>query len=165
MNSLLTQNQVVYSADTSSLVEACRILYPMENFPSLWHEIEELIRADRLKMSEIALEEAMKNQVLENWYREEKSRSILKCEVEEIHQKEVRIILSKYPGMLKVKKNTSGADPWVVAVAKQYIKGVVVTEEKSTGDQNNPRIPDVCKDLGIECINIAGLVTKENWVF
>ena len=52
MNPLFNRDQIVYSFDTSSLIKASAVLYPMENFPSLWAKIEELIRSDRLKMSE-----------------------------------------------------------------------------------------------------------------
>ena len=66
---------------------------------------------------------------------------------------------------MNVKRGTSLADPWVIALAMQYQHGVVVTEEQPTGDLANPKIPDVCKDLGVEWLTIAGLVKKENWVF
>ena len=81
MNSLLNQNQVVYSLDTSSLIEAYRILYPMENFPSLWDKIGELIRNNRLKMSEPVFEEAMRDKVLENWCNEKGLQPFLELKV------------------------------------------------------------------------------------
>ena len=165
MNSLFNQNQVVYSFDTSSLVEAYRFLYPMENFPSLWDKIEKLIKSDRLKMSQVVLDEVRRNKVLKQWCDQKSLKSHLESKVNESDQNKVRTILSKYPGMLNVKKNTSGADPWVIALAMQYQKGVVVTEEKSTGNLEHPRIPDVCKAFKIECVQIAGVVKKENWTF
>ncbi len=42
MNPLFNPDQVVYSFDTSSLIMASGVLYPMENFPSLWAKVEEL---------------------------------------------------------------------------------------------------------------------------
>ena len=165
MNSLLSQNQAVYSLDTSSLIEAYRILYPMENFPSLWDKIEELIRNDQLKMSEPVFEEAMRDEVLEDWCNEKGLQPFLELKVSDSDQSAVRTILSRYPRLVNVRRGTSGADPWVIALAMQYQQGIVVTEEKFAGNLVNPKIPDVCRDLGIECINIAGLVRRENWVF
>ena len=69
MNSLFNQDQVVYSFDTSSLIKASGVLYPMENFPSLWDKIEELIRSDRLKMSELVFDEAMGGKVLRTCFK------------------------------------------------------------------------------------------------
>ena len=162
---LFNQNQIVYSVDTSSLIEAYRFLYPMKNFPALWQEFEKLIKSDRLKMSEFAFAEAMRDKVLDEWCREKSLKPYLESKVDDSDQKLVRNILSKYPGMLNVKKGTSGADPWVVALAMKLQNAVVVTEEKLTGNLQYPRIPDVCKTSNIECVTIAGIVKKENWIF
>ena len=67
MNSLLNQSQVVYSLDTSALIAAYRERYPIENFPAFWRKIEELITNDRLKMSEVVFEEAMRENDIKEW--------------------------------------------------------------------------------------------------
>ena len=67
MNLPLDPDQIVYSFDTSSLIKASAVLYPMDNFPALWGKIEELIRNGRLKMSEPVFDEAMRGAVLRNW--------------------------------------------------------------------------------------------------
>ena len=162
---LFNQNQMVYSLDTSSLIEAYRFLYPMENFPALWQELEKLIRNDRLKMSEFVFEEAIRDEVLDNWCREKGLKPYLELKVDDSDQEAVHRILSRHPGMLNVKKGTSGADPWVIALAMKFEDSVVVTEEKSTGSLQHPRIPDICKVYNIECITIAGVVKRENWIF
>ena len=43
---------------------ASGVLDPMESFPSLWAKIEGLIGNERLKMSEVVFEEAMRDEVL-----------------------------------------------------------------------------------------------------
>ena len=68
MNSFFTLNQIVYSLDASSLIEAHHI-YPRENFPSLWDELKVLVRNDRLKMSELVLDE-VKDEEIKEWYEE-----------------------------------------------------------------------------------------------
>ena len=97
--------------------------------------------------------------------REKSLKPYLELKIDDSDQQEVRKILSRYPGMLNIKKGTSGADPWVIALAMKFQNGVVVTEEKSTGNLQHPRIPDVCKVSNIECVTIAGVVKKENWIF
>jgi hypothetical protein len=165
MNSLFNHNKTIYSLDASSLIDAYRFLYPMENFPALWQEFEKLIKSDQFKMSEFAFAEAMRDKVLDEWCREKSLKPYLESKVDDSDQKLVRNILSKYPGMLNVKKGTSGADPWVVALAMKLQNAVVVTEEKLTGNLQYPRIPDVYKASNIECVTIAGIVKKENWIF
>ena len=165
MNLPFNQDQVVYSFDTSSLIMASGVLYPMENFPSLWAKIEELIRNDRLKMSEPAFDEAMRGKVLRDWCSEKDLEPFLLSKAEDSIENEFQAIQSKYSALVNVERGTSLADPWVIALARQYQHGIVVTEERPTGNLEHPKIPDVCKDLGIEWLTIAGLVKRENWVF
>ena len=137
----------------------------MENFPSLWGEIEELIRNDRLKMSEPVFDEAMRGAVLRDWCSEKGLKPFLLSKVNDSVQDDFQTIIGNYPRLMRIESNSSLADPWVIALAMQYQCGVVVTEEQPAGNLSAPKIPDVCKDLGIECVNIAGFVRKENWVF
>ena len=165
MNPLFNQDQVVYSFDACSLIKASGVLYPMENFPSLWGEIEELIRSDRLKMSEPVFDEAMRGTVLRDWCSEKGLKPFLLSKVNDSVQDDFQTIIGNYPRLMRIESNSSLADPWVIALAMQYQCGVVVTEEQPAGNLSDPKIPDVCKDLKVECVNIAGFVSKENWVF
>ena len=165
MNSLFNQDRVVYSCDSSSLIKASAVLYPMDNFPALWIKIEELIRSDRFKMSELVFDEAMRGEVLRKWCSEKELKPFLLSKVDEAVQNAFQTILSNYPNLMHVATGKSLADPWAIALAMQYRRGIVVTEEQPTGNLQGPRIPDVCKDRGIECVNIAGLVKRENWIF
>lgn len=138
----------------------------MDNFPSLWKDIENLIREDRLIMSEFVFAEAMQDKFLDNWCTNKKLKSKLELKIDDLDQMAVRDILAEYPGILKVKKGKSLSDPWVIAVAKRYFENVViVTEEKLTGNLQHPRIPDVCKDSNIECVTISGMIQKEGWEY
>ena len=51
--------------------------------------------------------------------------------------------------------NNMGRDPILIAYAMKQSDRIVVTKERSKPNQmkGNRKIPDVCKDLGIECIN------------
>ena len=84
---LFNQNQIVYSLDTSSLIEAYRFLYPMENFPALWQELEKLIRNDRLKMSEFVFEEATRDEVLDKWCRDKGLKPHLELKIDDSDSK------------------------------------------------------------------------------
>ena len=54
------------------------------------------------------------------------------------------------------------ADPFVIARAK-ILNACVVTQEKNT--ENAARIPNVCDNFEIPCINLEGFMEKENWTF
>lgn len=79
-------------------------------------------------------------------------------------QLEVSDILAAHKKLLDTRKNRSGADPFVIALAK--IQGsAVVTEERRTGSLDRPNIPDVCEQLRIRCVNFIQLMREQKWVF
>jgi hypothetical protein len=49
----------------------------------------------------------------------------------------------------------------------QQRDGIVVTSETSAAEKRNPRrpmyVPDVCREMGISCINLLGLMRREVW--
>ena len=48
-------------------------------------------------------------------------------------------------------------------------QGIVVTQETFAAEKRNPKrthfIPDVCRELGITCISLLGLMHREGWRF
>lgn len=71
-------------------------------------------------------------------------------------------LMSKYARLVDSKKNRSGGDPWVIALA-QARGWTVVTAEKPSGNLAKPKIPDVCKDLSIPCIEVVDFFRKQGW--
>ena len=82
MNSLLNQNQIVYSLDSSTLFDAFK-WYPPENFPPFWRKIEGLINSDRLKMAEVAFDEVMKDERVREWCNQNQLIPSLKWETDD----------------------------------------------------------------------------------
>ena len=160
MNSLFNQHQIVYSLDASSLIEAHHS-YPIENFPSLWDKLEKLIKSDRLKMHELVFDE-VKDGEIKNWCKEKELKPYIRVTMDQIDQSKGQILI---PKLVNPKTGESGGDPWVIALAQELQNCIVVTQEKSSRNEDRPKIPNVCKDLGIECINLLELIKKEDWSF
>jgi len=85
----------------------------------------------------------------------------------------VRDILRLFPNLVDFRKTTPDADPFIIALAmceeqqrtlweEQHI---VVSEEKPACSGAHPKIPDVCKSYGVECIPLMDFFRKENWQF
>jgi hypothetical protein len=84
----------------------------------------------------------------------------------------VKQILAKYPSFVK-KDSKYDADSWLIALAKEIqndpqktlfnIKRLIVTEESFKG--NKIKIPLVCKEFGIDCINRVEMFRQEGWKF
>ena len=82
--------------------------------------------------------------------------------------REAQTIQGQFPGFLDPKAEFEEADAYVIALARLR-DGTVITEETPAAQKRNPRrthfIPDVCRDLGIPCINLLGLMRREGWQF
>lgn len=160
MNSLFNQHQVIYSLDASSLIEAHHS-YPIENFPSLWEELEKLIKSDRLKMHELVFDE-VKDDEIQKWCAKRQLKSYIRVTMDQVDQSKGQALI---PKLVNPKTGESGGDPWVIALAQDLQNCVVVTQEKPSRNEDKPKIPNVCGDLGIECINLLELIKRENWSF
>ena len=76
---------------------------------------------------------------------------------------EVRSILQTHKRLVMNLKNRNRADPFVIAVAN--IKGAVVVTGEDGGNENRPKIPYVCSQIGAECIGFLDLIQREGWIF
>ena len=153
MNSFLNQDQVIYSLDTSALIAAFHERYPIEHFPSLWREIEVLIKNGRLKMSQIVFEEAMRDTEIKQWCDKNQLKPDFQVAIDESVQERVNEVLSQFPRLVDSRTGKSGADPWVIALAMITQNCVVVTEENRTYSENRPKIPDACAYFNVSLIN------------
>jgi hypothetical protein len=154
----------LYSADTSALIDGLERYYPEETFPALWREIDGLIAANRLIISEEVWEEArVRDAATKAWCNSrEKGSLVVPTDQDVIH--EVQAILEAYPRLVNNQKGRNRADPFVIAVARLK-NAIVVTGEGAGGTQDRPRIPYICDQLGIECIKFLDIIRLEGWKF
>ncbi len=146
-----------YSIDTCSFTHLQRV-YPQDTFPSVWQKFDELMSKGMVcSVEEVYLEIIAQTDSLSDWV--SKNKDIFLPLDEEI-QLNTKKILSTHSNLLDIKKNKSGADPFIIAVAMAY-KCSVVTEEKPSGGPDRSKIPDVCKYYGIECITILDMLRRE----
>jgi hypothetical protein len=112
-------------------------------FAKLWEGIETLFERG--------------NDELKNWAKAHKNSFYSS---DESIQNIVRDILQKFGVLVTKAKKPNGADPFVIALAKQ--KGcIVVTEEKRNGTDLNPKIPNICDYYNIQCIDLIDFL-REN---
>ena len=163
------ESKKCYVVDSSSLIQMNRE-NPIDIFPSLWKELEDLIKKGLLiSHEEVFNEISQQDDMLEEWAK--KNKSLFKKPT--ITQtKIVKEILKKYPSVIKV-DSLYQADPWLIALTKELkdakqkmlweIKRLIVTEEKIKG--NKIRIPLVCNDYNIDCIDRIEMFREEKWSF
>jgi hypothetical protein len=157
----------MYSFDTSVFMDWQARVYPPDVFISLVAKIEGLVVAGQCSAVELVKVEidAVGTPELRAWA---KIHPALFVTLEPLVQVEAATIESKYPDLMDPKSLHQSADAYVVALAK--VKGgIVVSQETSAAEKKSAKrthfIPDVCRDLGLPCINLLGLMRRERWTF
>ena len=135
-------------------------LYPADIFESLWDEIDTFIQSGIIFSSEEVLDEIKKgDDNLVDWAKERKD---IFLESDEEVQNIVKIILRSHAALITGSRRQNDADPFVIALAKKTGYKLVTDERRSGGNQP-PKIPNVCDDYDIECINFNDFL-RENQV-
>lgn len=152
-----------YSIDTSGLIDGLDRFYPARTFPSLWAEVDRLIDGQRLFLSEEVWEEVkVKDLVAKAWCQPRLERLMVPTDASIAIG--VQSLLANHPRLVMNMKGRNRADPFVIVVA-QKSRACVVTGEGSDGTANRPKIPYICRTLGIECIRFTDLIVREGWTF
>ncbi len=135
---------------------------PLDIYPSLWNKISEMMTDGIIISSrEVYDEISIGGDELEKWAKERKEY-FLQSEV--TVQYDVRDILKNHRGLVESGKKKNSADPFVIALAKEsHCK--VVTEEVRSRNANSPKIPDVCDDYNIECLDFVGFARESKLNF
>jgi hypothetical protein len=151
----------VYCIDTSSLIAAWQERYPIENFPSFWNKMDQLISDKRLIAPiEVLSEMKKRSDELHAWL---KARPQMFRELDDAIQIEAVQVLTQFPRLVGERKLRTSADPFVIALARVENLSLV-TDEKRTGNADRPNIPDVCLSLAMTSMSVLDLIKAEKWV-
>ena len=158
----------MYSLDTSFFMDWQARYYPLDLFTSLEKKIEALIASGGCGAVQLVKEEidAVGTPGLRTWVANQAGLFLpLSPEI----QIEAAAIEASYPELMDPKGLDESADAYVIALAKLQKDGIVVSQETSVQEKHRPRrsyfIPDVCRDLGLPCINLLGMMRREKWTF
>lgn len=147
-----------YIIDTSS------ILSQKDNEPhrriinkTLWKHIDELIAQKRIVTCSEIIEE-VNDDDLKKWYTNLQGDIL---PIDDEVQDNVKKVVTTNPQLVDFKQIKSSGDAFLIATAMKY--GLtVITEESKKGEK---KIPFVCKNLNIPCVDILGLCEQEGWSF
>ena len=154
----------IYSLDTSVLVNGWRKTYSPDVFPALWKKFDKLIADGRVfAIDEVLRELSKQDDEILAWAKD-REHMFVRIDSDGEIQVAVTEILFRFPRLVDTSKSRSIADPFVIALAK--VRGyTVVTEEKVGGTIEKPKIPFVCQEMDIRCINFLQLLREQGWVF
>jgi hypothetical protein len=152
-----------YCLDTSSAIEWFVRTYTPAILPTLPARMEALIAADRLRSPKIVLDEL--SRVDDGCCKWAKAQTKLFLEESVGVQQVVRQLMATHRNPAKPHKGISGADPFVIALAKVTGSHCVVVADEHPGSLENRKIPFVCKAEGVPCITFQQLMLSEGWQF
>ncbi len=156
----------VYCLDTSSAIEWFVRTYPPSILPNLPERMEALIDAGRLRAPKAVLDEI--SRIDDDCCKWAKAQTELFIEESIAVQRIVRALMAQYPAPVKKKKKPTGingADPFVIALAKDGGAHWAVVSDEHPGSDENKKIPYVCKAEKVRCITFQRMMIEEGWQF
>lgn len=153
---------LLYSFDTSAVINGRRDLLPPEVFPTLWVNIEQMIADGFIRASdEVWRELSKRDDATKAWAA---AQSSLFVTLDEDLQAATMRVLAAHPKLMGRGGGRNAADPFVIGLALAR-GGIVVTEETLSANVEKPRIPNVCNALDLRCVNLVGFVKDQGWTF
>lgn len=150
-----------YSFDTSAFINGRNDIFKPKTFGPIWEAIGEMIASGQVRAIDPVKWELEKiSDETKKWAKSQRGLFVpLKPEI----QFATKGILASHAELIKAHKGTrSGADPFVIALAMTR-NGTVVTQETVSSSQSKPRIPNVCKALGVKCMTLPEFVDSQDW--
>ena len=153
-----------YSVDSSSFMDWQARYYPVDVFTSVVGRIDALISDNRLVAPALVKEElsVVGTGDLIAWAKARPGIFVATGDL----LGEAQAIQNAFPGLRDPKAEFEEADAYVIALAR-IRGGIVITQETPAAEKRNPKrshfIPDVCREMGIPCFNLLGMMRRENW--
>ncbi len=147
---------VLYLIDANTLIRADADFYPIDRIPGFWKWLVFVADIGLVKMpAEIYGEVDRSKDQLGLWMRQPDVREALLLKEPTNGQLVQRVLDDGYGRNLnQVELDTIGNDPFLIAAALRSPDRIVVTREvsKPKMQRQNRKIPDVCRDFGVEPI-------------
>lgn len=154
---------MLYLLDASVLIDAKNKYYPIARVPQFWEWIIDNAENGRIKIPyEILkeLEAGTRKDTLSKWIKERKKNLLLDEDVDILFVNNV--VEQGYANNLTDDETHKlGMDPFLIAyaLAARPDRCVVTLEaSKPSAKRANRRIPDVCKQLNIRCIDTFAML-------
>lgn len=156
-----------YCLDANVLIQAWQKYYSPRFCMSYWEMLNELGKLGRIFLPEEVFKEITRTEDdLSEWLTRS---SISVMGIDEGVTECLRAIYGKHPSHQMLVDNIKGrslADPWVIAHALHQGATVVTKEERVTAlNSTKIKIPNVCDNMGVDCIDDFKFIAEVNLQF
>jgi hypothetical protein len=125
--------------------------------------MEALIAAGRLRAPKAVLDEL--SRIDDECCKWAKAQTEFFTEESTAVQRIVRQLMATHHNPQKPGKGINGADPFVIALAKDGGAHWTVVTDEHPGSAESRKIPYVCNAEGVPCIRFQQLMLAEGWQF
>ena len=147
--------------DTNCFIESAHRWHPFAVFPGFWDGLLEQNQAGHLFTIDMVVKEILDSEI-EGWLKQNPS-FILPPEqkVLEVYASLVNWV-QNHRNFDMTEKNDfhKKADGWLVAYASAYQMTVVSQEERAKAGSHQIKIPNLCEQMGVGCINFPKLIKQ-----
>jgi Domain of unknown function (DUF4411) len=156
---------MIYVLDTN-VFKVLSHYYP-GTFLSLWNNLDDLVdRGLIISVREVfdEVEAGGNAEFVVDWAKKHKKIFLMPGAAETSFVAQI-FAVSHFQGLVSQQALLRGnpvADPFVIAAGKTK-SATVVTQEKLK--PNSPKIPNVCKHFGINCVDTETFLTQQGWRF
>jgi hypothetical protein len=161
---------MLYLIDANAIIDAKDSYFAMDQVPEYWDWLIHQGQSGRVKIPAEIFEEISpgrdKEHLFFKWRKDKATAEALVLD-EEANPATVRRVLTEgYASDLNDNEiEQIGRDPFLIAYALSEPERVVVSTEvsKPTLTRHNRRLPDVCKQFGILCVNTFRMNRALDW--
>ena len=152
-----------YCFDTDCFIEPWNKFYSYKSHKSYWEDfvLSEIRNKNVIILKEVYDELGRKDDDLFRWLKGHKSKdsNIIIVDVDRDLVRRVQSLLEKYQKLISSGRGRSSADPFLIEYARRN-NFSVVTLENASNNLNKPKIPDVCNEEGVKCINFHEYIDR-----
>ncbi|MFC5631227.1 MULTISPECIES: DUF4411 family protein [Streptococcus] len=147
--------------------------YKVQFFPSFWNKLPSILNS-KVIIPDVVISENYQSSFLSEWLKQNYLKEIINHKDYVADWGSVLNYISESDvysdGALMGDKGWAHeriADPWIIAIAKAENLTVVTSETSnvslnSKNPSKNPKIPDVCKELEVRCIDMNTFFEEVN---
>ncbi len=151
--------------DACVFITAHRQLYPFDLVPSFWVQLVEKA-SDRIVIIDAVQKEIRRSHdLLAKWYEKECDKfTVLGTPHQEVIEAYKKVIKSVYANQRYTpsakQEFASSADSWLCAYGLDLGETIVTLEKYDANIKKRVKIPNVCRELGINYIDLLQLMRK-----
>ena len=161
---------MLYLIDANAIIDAKDLYFAMDQVPEYWTWLVHQGQSGQVKIPTEIFEEISPGRDKEHpfftWRKDKATAEALLLDEEADPATVQRVLTQGYASDLNDNEiEQIGRDPFLIAYALSGIERIVVSTEvsKPTLTRHNRRLPDVCKQFGIQCVNTFQMNRALEW--